>query len=258
MRSHLMSSFHLQLYGLASFLILTNAFVPLCNSNARLSSVGTLPVPHMSSLALLSRPSFITSGSAGRATRSAILAASVSQGEGTNMNNPLGISKKDNEEENDDEWEFEEYEMLSETDFYGSEWKVGTLMDGSKSIDETWCRCAVKDGQFIAVWGDGSEGKWSFDAASQFFSITKESFGGWLGKKIWAGTVDDYYFMEGTVRGWSPISPASVVGQWQMKRLGVDPEEAGVAPWFQRDDDDDDALEKDDDGKGLEKNDNIS
>jgi len=27
-----------------------------------------------------------------------------------------------------------------------------------------------------------------------------------------------------------------VIGQWQMKRLGVDPEEAGIAPWFQRDD----------------------
>ena len=38
--------------------------------------------------------------------------------------------------------------------------------------------------------------------------------------------------MEGYVRGWSPISPASVVGQWQAKRLGVDKNEAGIAPWF--------------------------
>ena len=123
--------------------------------------------------------------------------------------------------------------MLTEADFYNSEWRVGTLMDRKNNIVETWCRCVVKDGQFVAVWGDNSEGKWAFDAASQFFSISKDSFGGWFGKQIWAGTVDDYYFMEGTVRGWSPISPASVEGQWQAKRLGVDPEEAGGAPWFE-------------------------
>lgn len=140
--------------------------------------------------------------------------------------------------DDEEEWVEEEYEDLTEQDFYGSEWRVGTLMDGSNKIVETWCRCVVKDGQFVAIWGDGAEGKWAFDTASQFFSITKDSWGGWFGKKIWAGTVDDYYFMDGTVRGWGPISPASVVGQWQMKRLGVDPEEAGTAPWFETDDED--------------------
>ena len=29
----------------------------------------------------------------------------------------------------------------------------------SNKIEETWCRCAVKDGQFVAIWGDGAEGK---------------------------------------------------------------------------------------------------
>mmetsp|Transcript_7796 Transcript_7796/g.11448 ORF Transcript_7796/g.11448 Transcript_7796/m.11448 type:complete len:237 (-) Transcript_7796:150-860(-) len=141
---------------------------------------------------------------------------------------------KDGDSDADDgEWEFEEYEKLTESDFFGSEWKVGTLMDGANKIDTTWCRCVVQDGEFIAVWGDNSKGKWSFDAGSQFFSITKDTFGGWFGKKIWAGSVEDYYFMEGTVRGWSPISSASVEGQWQMKRLGVDPDEAGTPPWFE-------------------------
>ncbi len=160
-----------------------------------------------------------------------LLAASVSGSETS-----LTQGKDD-----DDDWEYEEYESLTEQDFYNSEWKVGTLMEGSDKIDVTWCRCLVKDGEFLAVWGDDSKGKWNFDAASQFFSISKNSWGGWFGKKIWAGAVEDYYFMEGTVRGWSPISPASVVGQWQAKRLGVDPDEAGTAPWFEGLADDEDS-----------------
>jgi len=82
------------------------------------------------------------------------------------------------------------------------------------------------------VWGDGAKGTWTLDVTSQFFSISKETFGGWFGKKIWAGSMDDYYFLQGSIRGWNPVSPASVLGSWQMKRLGVSPEEAGVAPWF--------------------------
>ncbi len=155
-----------------------------------------------------------------------LLAASVSGSETS-----LTQGKDDDD---DEDWEYEEYESLTEQDFYNSEWKVGTVMEGANKIDTTWCRCVVKDGEFVAVWGDNSKGKWNFDAASQFFSISKDSWGGWFGKKIWAGSVEDYYFMEGTVRGWSPISPASVVGQWQAKRLGVDPDEAGTAPWFER------------------------
>ena len=40
------------------------------------------------------------------------------------------------------------------------------------------------------------------------------------------------------MRGWSPISPASVIGQWQAVRLGVvegdrvSKDERGEAPWF--------------------------
>lgn len=139
------------------------------------------------------------------------------------------------EDDNDDEWEYEEFEFVEESDFYNSEWKVGTVMDGGKqTIDETWCRLLVQEGKFLCIWGDGAKGKWNFDRASQFLSLSKETFGGWLGKKIWAGTVDDFYYLQGTVRGWSPISPASVVGQWQAKRLGISKDEdPGIAPWFQ-------------------------
>ncbi len=144
----------------------------------------------------------------------------------------------------EEEWEYEEYEELRESDFFNSEWKVGTLMDGSNKIEETWTRLVVQEGEFICVWGDGSSGKWNFDAASQFLSMSKDSFGGWLGKRIWAGVIDDYYYVQGTIRGWSPISPASVVGQWQAKRLGVDKDEAGVAPWFEEEEEDDDEDEE--------------
>ena len=150
-------------------------------------------------------------------------------------NESKALEDSDDDDDEEDEWEFEEYEDLRETDFYNSEWKVGTLMDGSNNIEETWTRLIVQDGEFICVWGDGSNGKWNFDAASQFLSMSKDSFGGWLGKRIWAGSVDDFYYVQGTIRGWSPISPASVIGQWQAKRLGVDKDEVGLAPWFQDD-----------------------
>jgi len=153
-----------------------------------------------------------------------------------------------NEPKEDDEFEYveEEFEELRETDLYGSEWKVGTVMEKDQNkIVETWVRLLPS---MEAVWGDGSQGKWSLDVRSQFFSISKESWGGWLGKKLWAGVVDDYYFLQGSVRGWSPIQTASVLGQWQMKRLGVSPDEAGVAPWFEQpeEEEEEEAVEAED------------
>lgn len=166
------------------------------------------------------------------------IALSAADVEGSNDIETKAIG--DGEGDDEDDWEFEEYENLLETDFYDSEWKVGTLMDGGKKIEETWTRLIVKDGEFICVWGDGSNGKWNFDPASQFLSMSKDTIGGWLGKRIWAGTVDDFYYVQGTIRGWSPISPASVIGQWQAKRLGVDKDEAGIAPWLQEDEEEED------------------
>ena len=90
-----------------------------------------------------------------------------------------------------------------------------------------------EDGKNICYWGDNSEGKWNLDVASQFLSISKESY---FGKQIWAGIVDDYYFLQGTVRGWSYLQPASVLAQWQSRRLGVGKDEAGTAPWFEQED----------------------
>ena len=138
------------------------------------------------------------------------------------------------DDDDDDEYEYVEYDALSEDEFLRSEWLVGTVMDKNPSkIAETWCRLAVdNDGKNVAIWGDNSEGTWNFDVANQFLSFSKNSL---LGKDIWAGVVDDYYFCQGTVRGWNFLSPAAVLGQWQAKRLGVDPEEAGTAPWFEPD-----------------------
>ena len=141
------------------------------------------------------------------------------------------------------EWIEEEFELLAESDFYNTEWKIGTIMENkpreASSIDTTWVRLVTtENGDNKAIWGDNSQGKWTIDVPSQFFSISKETFGGWFGKQIWAGTVDDFYYLDGTVRGWSPISPASVEGQWQGVRLGVvegdrvSAEERGEAPWF--------------------------
>ena len=143
-----------------------------------------------------------------------------------------GIEEDDDE---DDDWEYEEFENLEEKDFFNSEWKVGTCWDDrADKIEETWCRLIIDDtGKNVCVWGDGDKGQWKFDLASQFLQLSKETFGGWGGKKLWAGVADDYYYMKGTVRGWGPLQPANVLAQWQAKRLGVDPVEAGEAPWFE-------------------------
>jgi hypothetical protein len=144
----------------------------------------------------------------------------------------------DGEDDNDDqEYEYVEYDILTEPEFMGSEWLVGTVMDSNpEKIVETWVRLATdRDGKNVAIWGDQSQGTWAFDTANQFLSFSKERL--W-GKDIWAGVVDDYYFTQGTVRGWNFFSAAAVLGQWQAKRLGVDPNEAGIAPWFEEVDDD--------------------
>merc|ERR1719162_858479 len=146
----------------------------------------------------------------------------------------LVVASDDEDDDDDDEYEFVEYDILTEKEFMGSEWLVDTIMDRQNKIGETWVRLATdKDGKNVAIWGDKATGNWNFDVANQFLSVSKSA--PW-GKNIWAGVVDDFYFCRGTVRGWNFISPASVVGQWQAKRLGAEAEEAGVAPWFEDDD----------------------
>jgi hypothetical protein len=136
-----------------------------------------------------------------------------------------------NEEDDDDEYEYVEFDTLDESDFAGSEWLMGTQWENrDKEIDETWCRLFVtEEGKNLAFWGDDSEGTWNFDVASQFLTVSKDTL---FGKKIWACTTDDYYYLSGTVRGWTYLMSARVLAQWQARRLGADPEEAGVAPWF--------------------------
>jgi len=156
-----------------------------------------------------------------RGLRRIVLASSAAES--------LPVASFDDEEE----YEYVEYDMLTEVEFQGSEWLMGTVMDSrQKVIGETWVRLVVDaDGKNVAVWGDKSQGNWNFDKSNQFLSVSKNAL--W-GKNIWAGVVDDYYYCRGTVRGWNYFSPASVVGQWQARRLGVEPGEAGIAPWFEK------------------------
>jgi len=160
-----------------------------------------------------------------------VLESSTSATEG------LTVATDDEEEDDGDEFEYVEYDILTEDEFLGSEWMVGTVMDNRLgNIAETWVRLAVdKDGKNVAIWGDKASGNWNWDKANQFLSVSKSA--PW-GKNIWAGVVDDFYFCRGTVRGWNFFSAASVVGQWQAKRLGVDKEEIGVAPWFEEEEED--------------------
>jgi hypothetical protein len=153
--------------------------------------------------------------------------------------NEIENNNNDDEEDDDDEYEYVEFDSLAEADFAGSEWLVGTVFEGkeNKPIDETWVRLFVtEEGKNLAFWGDNSEGTWNFDVASQFLTLSKDNL---FGKRIWACTTEDFYYLSGTVRGWTYLQSARVLAQWQARRLGVDPEEAGVAPWFEEQDEDD-------------------
>lgn len=148
-------------------------------------------------------------------------------------------NNQEEEDDDDDEYEYVEFDSLAESDFAGSEWLVGTVFEGkeNKPIQETWCRLFVtEEGKNLAFWGDNSEGTWNFDVASQFLTLSKDTL---FGKRIWACTTDDFYYLQGTVRGWTYLQSARVLAQWQARRLGVDPEEAGIAPWFEEQDEDD-------------------
>jgi hypothetical protein len=150
------------------------------------------------------------------------------------INNKNNQKKSDTDTDDEDgDWEYVEFDTLTEADLVGSEWLVGTCWDNNpNTIDETWCRLVTNpsDGTNLVIWGDSSQGKWSLDVATQYVTISKTK--PW-GKQIWACLVEDYYYMRGTVRGWTYWAAAAVEAQWQAKRLGVDPEEAGVAPWFE-------------------------
>ena len=212
--------------------------------NAVCNAWVNLPTPAIARTAFQQRYNpVLYSTKADKEEKDQVAAESSSQNTSAVAEAPVVATKADEEDEDldDDEYEFIEYEMLSESDYLGSEWMVGTLWDSNTNdIKETWVRLAIKNDKNIVVWGDGSEGTWSLDAASQFLGISKNYL--W-GKQIWAGVVDDYYFSQGTVRGWTYLTPASVLGQWQARRLGVDPDEAGVAPWFDSGDDEEEKEE---------------
>lgn len=151
-------------------------------------------------------------------------------------------------DDDDDMYEYIEYELLTEKEFRDSEWLIGTNWnDNPNTIQETWVRLIVdtKSGKNIAIWGDNSQGTWNLDVASQFLSISKEYK--LFGKDIWAVTLSDFYYLQGTVRGWKYWTPAAVLGQWQAKRLKKeidnDDDDPGIAPWFENSNDDEKEVE---------------
>jgi len=177
----------------------------------------------------------------------------VSKAQGYNSSTQRGSTETENEgdpnallemsEDDDNEFEEVEFEYMLYDDLLGSEWKIGDLMEGKKNVKEYWFRLLTNE---EVVWGDNSKGKWKLDERAQFLTISKESFGGWLGKSIWACNTDDYYFTQGTIRGWNPLEAATVKGQWQAKRLGCTDEERGIAPWFQEEYENDEQVEEKD------------
>ncbi|KAH8056974.1 hypothetical protein JL722_7198 [Aureococcus anophagefferens] len=102
------------------------------------------------------------------------------------------------------------------------EWKIGVLWRDKEKIDVTWVRCK-EDGN--SEWGWGASGKWRLEDGS-FLTFTRLPW--WSGALLRRGA--DGNFVEG-VRGWKPFESATIMGQWQAIRLGV--EGRGAAPWFE-------------------------
>lgn len=142
-------------------------------------------------------------------------------------------------EEGKDDYETVEYDFLTEEEFKDSEWLVSTARYNATGgiyddgITETKVRLETNaKGKMVARWADKAQGDWYFDRARQYLCISKEN---WVSRTLWVCTVEDYYYLEGPVQGWTLWSPASVLGQWQAIRLGIDEKDAGPAPWFQED-----------------------
>lgn len=113
-------------------------------------------------------------------------------------------------------------------DFAGSEWKIGVLWGEEEDIEVSWFRCK-DDGK--SEWGfrTGNEGRWSLDDGV-YLTVTRDYFLGWNGRRIYSAKVtEDCNYLEGYVRGWKPWEPASIMGQWQAFRLGV--ERPNPPPW---------------------------
>ena len=106
-----------------------------------------------------------------------------------------------------------------EADFVGSEWKIGVLWRDKEKIDVTWVRCK-EDGN--SEWGWGANGKWRLEDGS-FLTFTRDFPLGWNGKRLFSARVGaDGNFVEGVVRGWKPFESATIMGEWQAIRLGVE------------------------------------
>lgn len=133
------------------------------------------------------------------------------------------------------EYEYIEYDELTEKQFMGSVWLVGTNEADNEGnvtdkVTETKLFLTTDDqDKKVAMWGDCSKGKWYIDNGN--FLASKESL---FGRRYWTCYADDFYFMEGTIQGWSLISPAMKLGMFQAIRLDVDKEVMGEAPWIRR------------------------
>jgi len=127
----------------------------------------------------------------------------------------------------------------SDADIAGSEWKIAIqwfdddgLPKRGGELQETWLR--FKE-DYVVEWGIGATGVWSLDG--QFLSISRDFALGWGGKRILSCKLaqkQNEAYIEGMVRGWTPLTAASVMGQWQALRLGIDRTPYGEPFWNTR------------------------
>mmetsp|Transcript_84456 Transcript_84456/g.169027 ORF Transcript_84456/g.169027 Transcript_84456/m.169027 type:complete len:349 (-) Transcript_84456:214-1260(-) len=129
----------------------------------------------------------------------------------------------------DDDGSEEDRSRWSKEDFIKSEWKIAIMWEGSNKPQETWIRF-VDD--FELEWGLNAKGTW--EMSGQFLSFSRDFAFGIGGKRIFGAKLSrkqNEVYIDGLVRGWSPIAPANVMGQFQAMRLNVDRKEYGIPYW---------------------------
>mmetsp|Transcript_30497 Transcript_30497/g.68390 ORF Transcript_30497/g.68390 Transcript_30497/m.68390 type:complete len:316 (+) Transcript_30497:61-1008(+) len=117
----------------------------------------------------------------------------------------------------------------SKEDFIKTEWKIAIQWEDSKKITETWIRF-VDD--FELEWGLNAKGSWGLEG--QYLTFSRDFSFGWGGKRIYGAKLtrkQNEVYIDGIVRGWTPLMPANNLGQFQAMRLGVDRAPFGAPYW---------------------------
>mmetsp|Transcript_31211 Transcript_31211/g.41301 ORF Transcript_31211/g.41301 Transcript_31211/m.41301 type:complete len:249 (-) Transcript_31211:447-1193(-) len=132
-----------------------------------------------------------------------------------------------------EEDELENVPYFYARDFVNTTWVVATMWDAKGQVDTT--KVFLRD-DGTCIWLNGAEGTWRLNTRRRAISIYRDFKFGWGGKRIFSTALDQPYsgvYLNGTIKGWAPWSPAKIWGVWQAVKQGTDFEKWGMPPWYE-------------------------